>query len=101
MFIRVGRRRAVPPPDIYEIVHYATCNRCINDIEAQGWRVEFKHKKKKIYEVTFKAREGRESRHFKDKEDEDEDEELKVGKSKRLTVGKKKPKTPEVDFYVV
>lgn len=103
--IDIGRQRAVPCPDIYEIVHYAICSRCRNDIEVQGWRVEFKHEKKEIYEVTFKAMENEESRHltdecFEDEEEEDEEEEFKVRRPKRLIVGEERPKRPKADFYV-
>jgi len=104
MLINIGRRRAVPPPDIYEIVHYATCQRCRNSIEAQGWSVDFRHEEKEIYEVTFKATEILQSEGFEDKEKEDEDEEdekFKVRRPKRLIVVQERPKRPEADFYVV
>jgi len=103
ILISIARRGVVPSPDILEIIHYAICPRCNDDIEAQGWRVEFKHKKKKIYEVTFKATETLQSECFEDKEEEDEedeDEEFKVRRPNRLIVGEEKPKTPEADFYV-
>ena len=47
-------RRIYAPPYIEEICHYASCPNCREDIEAQGWCVEFKHKDKRIYEATFK-----------------------------------------------
>lgn len=50
----VSRRLWVPPPEIDEICHYAICPACRQECEIQGWVVEFKHKDREIYEVTFK-----------------------------------------------
>jgi len=107
--IAIGRWKAVPPPDLYDIVHYAICDRCRNEIEAQGWDVELKHTREIVYEVTFKAVKahipsgecvGGEGEQEED-EEEDEDEELKVKRPKRLTVGEETPKRLEPDFYVI
>ncbi len=102
--ISIGRRGATAPPDIMEIIHYAVCRRCSDDIKAQGWRVECKREKKRIWEVTFKSMEIEEYARFlrdymegEEEEEEDEEEGLEVKRPTRLVVEEKRPKA---EFYV-
>ena len=101
--ISIGRRVTVAPPDIMEIIHYAICRRCRDDIKAQGWLVECKGEKKKISQVTFKAMEIEDyarflRQHMEGEEEEEEDEEhLEINRPRRLTVPDKRPKG---EFYV-
>ncbi len=101
--ISIGRRVTVAPPDIMEIIHYAICRRCRHDIKQQGWLVECKGHKKKIYEVTFKAMEIEEYARFLrdymegEEEEEEDEEDLEITRPTRLTPPDKKPKA---QFYV-
>lgn len=68
----------------------------------------FKHERRRIYEVTFKAERRKEHRQssgqYVEDEEEDEDEEgeeeFTVKRPRKLTLGKKRPKRPKADFYV-
>jgi len=43
----------ITPPSMREIVHYAKCRACINEIRRQGWIVGFAESNGRVVEVRF------------------------------------------------
>jgi hypothetical protein len=99
--IRIGRKGVVPSPDLAELIHYATCPRCIKLLSRQGCFVFVKREDNRILEVTFasKKQHDRILNSFMD-EDDEEDGELETENHTRLSIGEGTPKRPKADFYI-